>query len=190
MRNNHHPRSDAELIDAHIAGNIPAWEELLDRYETFIYRLILRARLPRSDADDVFQNVCIKFYIHLEDLRDVNRLTGWLAVVVSQEIIRWRRRMVSTAPSVSLDSPGIIELPREGPLPEDMVIAEERIRFVQQALKQSGESCIRLLSLLYCSEPESYLKIAEQLDIPVGSVGPRRARCLEQIKKILSKSGY
>lgn len=190
MHSHHNFRSDAELIEAHLAGDIAAWEALLTRYEKFIYRLILRARPSQDDVEDLFQNVCVKFYSHLDDLRDVNRLAGWLGAVVSQEIIRWSRRVAAMPPSVSLDSQTVAELPRTDPLPEDIVIAEERLRFVRQALNESGEPCNRLLSLLYRPDPASYAEIAEQMGIPSGSIGPRRARCLERLKNLLAKAGY
>lgn len=190
MRSHYNGRTDAELILAHLAGDNVAWETLLGRYENFIYRLILRARLSGPDAEDVFQNVCVKFYVHLDDLRDVNRLSGWLAAVVAQEIIRSHRRLSTAVPSVSLDSPTIADLPRDDPLPEEVVIAEEKTRFVRQVLQEVGEPCGRLLSLLYRPVPATYVEVSETLGIPPGSIGPRRARCLERLKKHLVKAGY
>lgn len=190
MLKNHGYRSDKELIAAHINGDIPAWEILLERYQIFIYRVILRNQLQHSDAEDIFQNVCLKFYMHLDDLRDVNRLASWLGAVITQEVALWRRRTAMAIQTVSLESTIISELPRQEPLPDEVLIAEERIRFVHLGLKQLGEPCNHLLSLLYRPEPLSYSNIAQILSIPLGSIGPRRARCLERLKNILSDMGY
>jgi RNA polymerase sigma factor (sigma-70 family) len=189
MPNRFDQRSDAQLIEAHLAGDAAAWEALFDRYEKFLYRLVLRAGLSRADTEDIFQNVCLKLYLHLEDVREVQRLTGWLGAIVSQEIARWLRRTAAT-PSVSLDTPVLAELPHGAPHPEEVLLAEERTHVVRQAMEQVGEPCRHLLTMLYGAERLPYTEVAAALDIPLGSVGPRRARCLERLKKIITGSGY
>jgi len=182
-------RSDAELVAAHLAGDAAAWDSLLERYEGFLFRLVLRMGLSGADADDAFQNVCLKLYLHLEDLRDVEKLSGWLAAIVRQEGARLaRRRAAGGAPPLNLDT--LPEMPVQDSLPEQVVLAEERIRLVRQALADMPEPCRTLLGLLYGPEPESYTGIAQQLGMPTGSIGPRRARCLERLKKLLAPLGF
>src|SRR5579872_544818 len=90
--------SDAELIVACLAGDMLSWDKLITRYSGFIYALILRTGLANADADDVFQNVCVRLYQNLDQLRHTDRLTNWLAVTIRHEI--WtlhRRRRPTTA---------------------------------------------------------------------------------------------
>lgn len=50
------------------------------------------------------------------------------------------------------------------------------------------ERCKDLLFALYFDPEEpSYEKVAERLSMPVGSIGPTRARCLKRLKKILEE---
>jgi hypothetical protein len=47
----------------------------------------------------------------------------------------------------------------------------------------AGPQCRRLLALLVSDPPLPYVRIAEVLDVPVGSLGPTRARCLEKLRR-------
>jgi hypothetical protein len=48
------------------------------------------------------------------------------------------------------------------------------------------ERCRRLLRLLMATPPPSYNEISEALGMPVGSIGPTRARCLDCLRKIMA----
>jgi len=184
-------RSDADLIAAHLSGDTSAWEALLDRYERLIFRLVLRTGASGPDADDIYQNVCLKLYLHLDDLRHIEKLTGWLGAIVRQEAGRHATKNAGPAGRPPLqDIDEIIELPARDPLPEQALQAEEQTRLIASALQQMPAPCGPLLSLLYAPEPTPYAEVAVRLGIPLGSIGPRRARCLERLKIILEELGF
>jgi hypothetical protein len=60
--------------------------------------------------------------------------------------------------------------------------------WLENGLSKIGESCRELLLALYF-EPErsSYAKVVERLDMPIGSIGPTRARCLKRLKLVLGE---
>lgn len=182
---------DAELVAGCLAGDNAAWDTLIARYQGFIFTLALRHGLSHADADDLFQDVCLKLYRHLGELREVRRLSSWLAAMVRQELWgRWRRRE-----SLLLGDLAEAEhLPAGHNAqyldPEETVLALERETLVRAALENIGEECQRLLALLYGPEPVAYAEIAARLEMPLGSVGPRRARCLERLRKKLSEFDY
>jgi RNA polymerase sigma factor (sigma-70 family) len=75
--------------------------------------------------------------------------------------------------------------------PEEAALALERQHLVRQCLQHLSPSCQELLALLYAEEPPcSYVEVAQRLGVPLGSIGPRRARCLEHLKKLLEKFGF
>lgn len=188
--------SDAELIAACLKGDAPAWNALIVRYQGFIFRLALRQGLSTPDAEDVFQNVCVKLYQHLGELRDVHRLSGWLASVTQRETAQLFRKQPLSLLHEGEVSPGLIEgaepihsLPAL--TPEEELLALERQHLVRQTLTHLPEECRHLLTLLYDSDPpRSYAEVAASLTIPLGSIGPKRARCLERLRKELEKFGY
>jgi RNA polymerase sigma factor (sigma-70 family) len=187
--------SDPALIAACLEGDDSSWDALIARYQSFIYTLTLRMGVSSPDADDVFQNVCISLFQNLRELRDASRLSSWLAAVTRQEVWRLarRRRTVSLSEiGDNIEEDAISPLGAEAaPSPEEAVLRLEREHLIRQGLQHLPDPCRELLSLLYAEEPPcSYKEAADQLKTPLGSIGPRRARCLERLKKILEDFGY
>jgi RNA polymerase sigma factor (sigma-70 family) len=93
-----------------------------------------------------------------------------------------RRRRQSAELSDSEETLG--RLPSGDPLPSDALEEIENQHQVRQALLRLGPRCRRLLtSLFYHSsdQPPSYESVSQELGIPIGSIGPTRARCLQQL---------
>jgi DNA-directed RNA polymerase specialized sigma24 family protein len=62
---------------------------------------------------------------------------------------------------------------------------------VREAMIELPDRCRRLLTMLYCDDPPAaYTEVAETLDLPLGSIGPNRARCLQRLHKILQGLGF
>lgn len=169
-------RSDNELVAACLAGEATAWEALILRYQRLIFHIPLRMGFGQADAEDIFQNVSLKLCLHLSELRDVDRLAGWIAQVARQEGLRLLRRK----PTMGLEDAEALADER---LPEEGLLAAEQAHLVRLALERLPEKCQKLLELLYAEEAAPYADVSRQLGIPVGSIGPQRARCLERLKK-------
>ena len=171
-------RTDSQLVAACRAGDAAAWRAVIDRYRSLIFSVPLRMGLPVADAEDVFQNVSLKLCLHLDALRDADRLPAWLASIARQESLHLLRRR----PTESLDATR--ELAQDDDS-ADALLKEERLLALQRGLAALAEDCRRLLELLYGPEPVPYADVAQRLGMPLGSIGPRRARCLERLKKTL-----
>ena len=67
------------------------------------------------------------------------------------------------------------------------MIALERQEQIETAFTHIDDRCRRLLMMLYLDDEKTpYSQVAEQLEIPLGSIGPTRARCLEKLLKYVS----
>lgn len=189
-------QSDTDLIAACLSGNLASWDALIARYQGFIFGLGLRLGLSRTDAEDVFQNVCVSLYQNLSTLRDSTRLVGWLATATRQEVSRLRRRRnVSSLSEIQdgdLKLEGAQQIGAEPTRsPEEDLLALEEQHLVRQCLPHLSDECRQLLTLLYGKDPPcSYGDVAEKLSMPVGSIGPKRARCLQRLKKYLEEFGF
>jgi RNA polymerase sigma factor (sigma-70 family) len=188
--------SDDDLVTACLRGDKQAWDALIERYQGFIFSIALRRGLSRPDAEDVFQNVCIKLYEHLTDLRDVRKLAGWLAAVVVRECGLMYRKSPSRVvieTELSGDDAEPTEIAHTSPDqgPEGELLALERREVVRRMLNELSDECRKLLTMLYVAEqPKSYNEVAEQLKLPLGSIGPKRARCLAKLRSLLEEIGY
>ena len=58
-----------------------------------------------------------------------------------------------------------------------------------QAVGELQERCQRLLRVLMADPPPAYEEVSAALDMPVGSIGPTRARCLKRLREILRSRG-
>lgn len=161
-----------------LKGDEAAWDALIARYAPLIWSVLRRLGIPSADAEDLFQNVCLKLYGHLETLRDVEKLAGWLATVTRHEVTAWarRRKALFEIPET---------LPDPGPGLDEALLQEERSFHLRGALGRLGEPCKTLLTRMYSEPPTPYAQLAEELNMPLGSLGPRRARCLDKLRKLL-----
>lgn len=175
--------SDPALVQACLAGDEAAWEELVDRYGRLVYSIPRRNGLAEADADDVFQNVFATLFRRLGDLRDQTRLSSWLITTAHRE--SWRVGKLARR-SVELDD-GVASAAAP---PLDEVARAEREQAVRQALRRLDGRCRELLTALFLApETPSYEAIGARLGMPVGSIGPTRARCFTKLEAVLRELG-
>lgn len=178
---------DKEIIAACLDGNRDAWEALIVRYQRLIYSIPLKSRLSQDDAADIFQSVCVKLIESLPSLRDHEKIVSWLITTTTREC--WRltaRRRRNSQETVDDDTDRMTEIPDQAPLADQEMVSLEQQQIVRDALARLPERCSRLLRMLFYEKDElSYADIASRIKIPVSSIGPTRARCLEKLRKIL-----
>lgn len=181
---------DRELIAACLEGDQCAWEALILRYQRLIYSIPVRARLSTDDAADIFQSVCLKLYEKLSTLRDHEKISFWLITTTTREV--WRvsarnRRENIPANTESYDDRDFLsDIAATAPLADQQREVLEQQQIVRQSVDALPERCRNLLTMLFYEKDElSYADIARRMKMPVASVGPTRARCLEKLKKLL-----
>ncbi len=174
---------DHELINACLAGDETAWALLIQRYRRLIYTIPLRFGMPPAAAEEIFQEVSLILLRKLHTLRDQARLSAWIVTVTRRVCMKhWRQ----SPASASLDDLADQSDETDGDLDEDLIILERR-HTLQQALERLDERCRQLVEALFLTDnPPSYQQIAHSLDMPEGSIGPTRARCLEKLRQIVA----
>jgi RNA polymerase sigma factor (sigma-70 family) len=183
-------KTDLELVEDCLNGDSAAWEALVFRYQRLIYSIPVKLGFTQDDAADVFQSICLKLVEKLETLRDHNRLGSWLITATTREC--WRKAALSRreAPGLlpSRDAPDedLAQVPAEYLLPVEAQVILEQQQLIREAVLQLPERCRRLITMLFYEKDElSYAAIARLMKMPVASVGPTRARCLEKLRKFL-----
>lgn len=183
-------RDDRQLIAACLTGEHAAWEILVSRYQRLIYSIPLKSRLNADDAADIFQSVCLKLYKKLATLRDHEKISSWLITTTTRECWRVsgqnRREAQASGSGGDDDSDPLGEIPSTAPLADEQRETLERQQAVRQGVESLSERCRDLLTMLFYQSDEcSYADIARRMEMPVPSIGPTRARCLEKLKKLL-----
>ena len=163
-------------------GDQQAWDELTERFAPLVWAICRRYRLSRADAEDVGQTVWLLVVEHLSALREPARLPGWIATTTHRQCLRVLRAARISAPSEELTDPhGVTDARAIGV--EDEVLAHERYAVLRAAFAQLPVHCQNLLSMLLRDPPVPYGEISRSLDLPVGSIGPTRGRCLERLRR-------
>ena len=178
-----------ELVRAAKAGDETAWNALVVKYVPLVYSITSRYRLKSTDAQDVSQTLWLRLLEHLDDVRDPMALPGWIGVTTKNETLRLlkaRSRSVALDP---LSSP-ILDRGADGKTPDEDLLRAERRQLVRDGLDELGPKQRALLLLLTQDPALGYQEVSGRLGIPVGSIGPTRARALESLRATAAMTGY
>ncbi len=178
--------SAGNLVRLAASGDEDAWQALVDRYTGMLWSIARAYGLPTAEAADVVQTAWLRLVERLETLRDPDSVGAWLATTVRREAVRTLRRGSRQVLSGD-DRPLELADPRPGPAAS--VVTAERAALLWRSVNQSPERCRRLLRVLMADPPPSYEQISSALDMPIGSIGPTRRRCLEQLRRTVTLSG-
>ncbi len=184
-------RDDPEviaLVTAARDGDQGAWDEIVDRYAPLVWAICRRYQLGRPDTDDVAQTVWLLLVEQLGKLRQPAALPGWIATTTARECLRVLRT-ASRYDHHELPGDGQLDL-GESPMIEQEVLAAELRAAVRAAFTQLPDRCRQLLSMLISDPPVSYAQISATLSIPIGGIGPQRARCLDRMRRSASLSAF
>jgi RNA polymerase sigma factor (sigma-70 family) len=172
------------------AGDPRAWDSIVDRYAGLVFSVARRAGLGPDDAEDCSQGVFLKLYQNLDRIDNLEALPGWLSVTTAREAYRIRR--VSSKYVTIEDGERTLDetIASEESAADDLAELSQSVFAVREAMQGLREKCRDLLAALYMEEEPSYQEISSRLKIPVGSIGPTRARCIESLRALLAKTGF
>ncbi len=173
--------TNTELVNAAARGDQGAWDLIVKRYLPLVYSVIGNFRLSRSDAQDVNQTVWLRLVEHLDDIRDPRALPGWIAVTTRNEALHLLRKRTRTVQFDPMSNPMFDDHPQSPSIDEDLLRSERR-QVLREALAELPQKQRELLLLLVADPPVSYREISKRLRIPLGSIGPTRARYLERLR--------
>jgi RNA polymerase sigma-70 factor (ECF subfamily) len=156
---------------------------LVRPYVEGMYRLAYRFCGSREDAEDLVQDLLLKLYPRVQELRGIDNLQSWLATVLYRQFVD-RTRHQNRSP-VQLTEDGVtfpLTMDFAALQPESQILNNEAIDQVQQALLQLNEDQ-RTLVVLHDVEGYKLTELQQMLDIPIGTLKSRLHRAREQLKK-------
>ena len=168
-----------ELVPRAIAGDRLAWEALVARLQRVAWRSIAGFDLGDEDRKDAFAATFFRLNERLTTIREPAKLPGWVATTARNEVrtlLRARRRLRATDPQ---DLPTL----SEAPVDDERLANAELRHAVRDAFATLSERCQELLRLVTVDPPLSYAEIGGVLDMPHGSIGPTRQRCLDALRQ-------
>lgn len=188
-------KEDEALVLACRRGDATAWETLVQRYQRLIYAIPRRAGLDDDLCAEVFQRTFTRLFEQLTRLEQPGRVRAWLVTTAGREARRLRQQQQTMHSLSSMhqaaDEASEWEIHDPTPLPDELLLELEEQHLVRVAVAELDERCRRLVTLLYFdATAPSYIEIANALNMPEGSLGPTRARCLRKLLQLLQNSGF
>lgn len=186
-------REDAQIVKRCLRGDEKAFEELLSAYRRPVYGICLRMVRNEADAEDLAQEVFVRTFNVLDRYNPAYPFSSWLYRIASNlciDFIRARRKG-----HVSLDEPlpgGDGDMQRQFPSdrsdPARELETKEMMDVLEEALAALPEH-YRIIVILRHQEHLSYEEIADNLDIPLGTVKARIHRARNMIRDFFAGRG-
>jgi len=168
----------AGLVEGAARSERGAWDTLVRRHEKRVTAIARAHGLCEADVADVVQTVWLRLLEHIDRIQHPERVGSWLATTTRNECMRvWRHRGRVRL----LADPGLLDMVVDDTLPEPRVDTHDRDIQLRSAVATLPPVQQAILGMLMSDPAPSYLQVANDLDIPVGSIGPNRQRCLKTL---------
>lgn len=178
----------AQLVAAASHGDTAAWDALIERYDRLVWAVARSLRLSDADAADVSQTTWLRLVEKLATIRDPERLAGWLATTARREALKSIRLADRESPVLDEGGePSGLDSAPELQNPETLALLGDEYRRLWQAYAKLPENCRRLLAAVSAPPPGGYAEVSAVLDMPIGSIGPTRGRCLNHLRRLMAE---
>ena len=119
-------------------------------------------------------------------ISDPQAVAAWLTITARRDAWRTSKR---AAASISVDDEVLETVLTQEPSAEEQAIDQERHGRLWAGVASLDARCQRLLRVIAFDDHPDYARIATDLQMPVGSIGPTRGRCLDKLRQSLSLTG-
>lgn len=165
-------------------GDTRAMDELVRVMTPILWHVVRGYRLDSALAQDVVQTTWLTLVRRHETIADPRAVSGWLTTCARREA--WRVGKLQRRADPTEEENLEFHLPPVGSAEEVAVVADESHR-LWGAVRALDERCQRLLRVVAFEERPDYARLAEDLAMPIGSIGPTRQRCLGKVRALLER---
>jgi RNA polymerase sigma factor (sigma-70 family) len=168
-----------------ISGDREAWEALVRARTGMLWAIARGYGLSEQDASDAVQTSWLRLVEHLSGIRDPAAVGAWLATTLRRECLttlrrRRRERAVDTLREFTSRPDDLVDVERDG---MRGVVRHELLEAVRR-LPRRQQLVLRVLAT---TPTPTYEEVSRAVGIPVGSIGPTRARALRRLRDLLDQ---
>lgn len=172
----------AEAFTAYRAGHHPAMGRLVDLLTPLLWHTARAQGLSPAAAEDVCQTAWLRLIDKCSAIEEPRAVLSWMVTTVRREA--WRQHKVANRDSGDLDARPEPSCSEPGPEREALLGEQQRVLWTH--VLQLNDRCQHLLRVIAFADRPDYATIADSLNMPVGSIGPTRGRCLTQLRDTLA----
>ncbi len=186
------PQPRAAGVWANAADHFRRWrdgdptglDDIVRLLTPVLWHVVRAHGLDTERAQDVVQTTWLTFVRRQESIAEPQAVAAWLTTTARREA--WRVAKI-TAKVTSVGEEVLEwELPAQRSAESEAVDIDERNR-LWACVRQLSERCQRLMRIVAFDDRPDYRGLAEEMQMPVGSIGPTRGRCLEKLKALLAE---
>jgi RNA polymerase sigma factor (sigma-70 family) len=184
-------KDDYRLVQLALNNNDQsAYAELMKRYRESIYFMLLKMIKNQDDADDLTIEAFGKAFKKLDQYVPTFAFSTWLFRIASNNCIDFIRRQKMITYSIDKEQVGKdggkmqFDLPSSGLDPSEVVIRDQKIKLMHEVVDKLKPRYKRLVELRYFKEL-SYEEIADELQLPLGTVKAQLFRARDLLYNIL-----
>ncbi len=167
-------------------GDHAALDDLVRTLTPVLWHVVRAVGLNHDKAEDVVQVAWLTLVRKQESIDDPQAVASWLTTTARREA--WRVSRLDARSTPVVDEVIQSRLPHQAATEHDVIRKDESDR-LWSCVQRLDERCQRLLRAVAFDDRPDYAGIAEELQMPVGSIGPTRGRCLTKLKTLLSDQG-
>lgn len=182
---------DSRHIKAALKGEQTAYRSIMKKYHDQVYNLLYRMVHEKDEVEDLTQEAFIKAFQSLHNFNEEFAFSTWLYKIATNNCIDYiRKKKLATfsidKPIESKDSEYTFEIPDSTYEPDKTMIARQRSKVLEDAINSLPEK-YRMVILMRHTEDKDYQEIADELDLPLGTVKAHIFRAREILYKKLKK---
>ena len=177
---------DNEIISRVLKGEQNAYAELVNRYQAYVFTLVLRMIKSREDAEEVAQDVFIKAYRSLADFRGESKFSTWLYTIANTTSITFLRKKKLDVHS--LDNEKVFEMAdsKDSGFRANLVEQKSRVNMVNEAIAMLSPDDAEIITLFYKAE-QSLDEIATIMGMETNAIKVRLHRARTRLKEKMEK---
>jgi RNA polymerase sigma factor (sigma-70 family) len=164
-----------------------AWEEIVRRYNGLVVATVRSLRLQEANVSDAVQMTWLRLAENAHRVHSPERLGGWLTTTARREAlaILGQHSKYRLLPTDKVET----KVDDTAANPEDSVLCQEAHRILNELVAELPPLRRSLLRALFADNSPSYTEVACMVGIPLGGIGPTRARALRQLRHQLRQRG-
>ena len=178
---------DNEIISRVLKGEQNAYAELVNRYQAYVFTLVLRMIKSREDAEEVAQDVFVKAYRSLADFRGESKFSTWLYTITNTTCITFLRKKKLDVHS--LDNEKVFEIAdsKDSGFRANLVEQKSRVNMVNEAIAMLNPDDAEIITLFYKAE-QNLEEISRILRLETNTAKVRLHRARTRLKEKMEKN--
>ncbi|WP_261164859.1 RNA polymerase sigma factor [Microbacterium sp. Marseille-Q6965] len=167
-------------------GDSRALDELVRIMTPVLWHTVRAYGLSTSAAEDVVQSTWLAFVRKHDSVQDAQAVSAWLTITARRNA--WQSVRMASRSDATEDEILEVRLPAQ-PSAEDEAVESVAAQRLWRAVGELDDRCRRLLRVVAFDERPDYRRIADDLGMPMGSIGPTRGRCLAKLRGLIQGTG-